>query len=62
MSREMEYYEQFGGISCSDVGDRPTISDVEESGSSEIGENAGSEAGEKPGIGDVQEEAEAAGA
>jgi hypothetical protein len=62
MSREMEYYEQFGALSCSDPGDRPSISDADESGFSDVGENPGaSEAGDKPGSSDVEEEAEAAG-
>ena len=62
MSREMEYYEQFGAMSCSDFGDKPTVSDAAESGSSDIGDNPGiSDTGEKPGFSDVEEEADAAG-
>jgi hypothetical protein len=54
MSREMEYYEQFGAVSCSDPGDRPSISDAEESGFSDVEEEPGSEPGDKPSIGDEE--------
>ena len=30
MSRETEYDGQFGSMSCSDVGDRPTFSDADD--------------------------------
>ena len=59
MSREMEYYEQFGALSCSDPGDRPSISDADESVSG-VGDNP--EEGDKSGSSDVEEEADAAGA
>ena len=56
MSNETEYYEQFGSMSCADVGDKPTFSDAsEEPGISDIGDQSGfSVAGDKPGFSDEE--------
>jgi hypothetical protein len=61
MSREMEYDGRFGAMSCSEPGDRPTISDAEdEPGFSNMEEEPSADAGERPGISD--EESTGAGA
>jgi hypothetical protein len=62
MSREMEYYRQFGAVSCSDAGDRPSFAEADESGISDTGDKPGIfDLGDKPGHSDVEEEADAAG-
>jgi hypothetical protein len=62
MSRETEYYEQFGAVYCTEPGDRPSFAEDDESGF-DIGDQPGfAEPGDQPGSSDVEEEeADAAG-
>ena len=55
MSTEMEYYEQFGAMSCSDVGDRPSVSDADdEPVISGVEEEPSSDPGDKPSVTDEE--------
>lgn len=48
MSREMEYYEQFGSMSCADVGDKPTFAEADD-------ESVMSDVGDRPSFLNVEE-------
>jgi hypothetical protein len=51
MNRETEYYEQFGGLRCSDVDDKPSMSDVDDKPSfSDTEEASLSDVDDKPGF------------
>jgi hypothetical protein len=55
MSRETEFYDQFGTISCSEPGDRPSISDADDAtGFSGAEEEPAADGEDRPGIGDEE--------
>jgi hypothetical protein len=53
MNNESEYYEQFGGLSCSEPDDKPSFSDADDKPSF-------SDADDKPSLSDDEEEAASA--